>query len=149
MLGPQFLHHRVSLVKPVWNICMMTLKGHFLNLTSGQGHVVTQYDPGRSYGIWVDASWRDKHICAIFISLSSFYQKLLANNRLWPRVTSGDLVGGHWTTTAPVSSRIAWYNMILRKLEWSDAYSRNSILIFPHWLIMGKDTWLPWPQVTE
>ena len=86
---------------------------------------MTQYDPGRSYCIWADAYWPDKHICAIFISLSSFYQKLLANNRLWPRVTSGDLVGGHWTTTAPGSSRIAWYNMILRKLEWSDAYSRN------------------------
>jgi len=100
-------------------------KGHFCNLTSGQGHVMTQYDLGRSYCLWVDASWRGKYIGAIFIFLSSLYQKLLAKNRLWPRVTSVDLVGGHWTITAPGSSRIASYDMILRKLEWSDMYSRN------------------------
>jgi len=87
---------------------------------------VTQYDQGRSYCIWFDASWRDKHIFVSFSflylhSIKSYWQK----KRLWPRVTSGDLVGGHWKTTAPGSSRIAWYNMILRKLEWSDAYSPN------------------------
>jgi len=45
-----------------------------------------------------------------------------------PSVTPCDLrwpCGGHWTITAPGSSRIARCNMMLRKLEWSDTYSRN------------------------
>jgi len=33
--------------------------------------------------------------------------------------------GGHWATNTPGPSRIASYDMILRKLEWSDMYSRN------------------------
>ena len=36
------LHHRGSLVKMRRSIYMMTLKGQFQNLTSGQGHMVTQ-----------------------------------------------------------------------------------------------------------
>jgi len=124
-LGQNKWYHRVSLVNSVRTIYLMTLKGHFQNLTSGQGHVVTQYDPGGSNFIWVDAYWRGKHIGAIFSSLSSLYQKLLAKNLCDPVVTSGDLVGGHWTTTAHGSSRIASYDMILRKLEWSDMYSWN------------------------
>jgi len=58
-----------------------------------------------------------------FIYLHSI--KTYSKKRLWPRLTWVDLVGGHWTTTAPGSSIIFWYNMILRKLEWSEAYSRN------------------------
>ena len=114
-----------SLVNAVRNMYLMTLKGNFRNLTSGQGHVVTQYDQGGSNFTWVDAYWRGKHIGAIFSSVSSLYQKLLATNLCDPVVTSGDLVGGQWTTTANGSSRIASYDMILRKLESSDVYSRN------------------------
>jgi len=75
---------------------LMTLKGHFQNLTSIQGHGQGQGHSGRSNCIWIDASGRDKDIGAIFISLSSLYQKLLATNLCDPVVTSGDLVGGHW-----------------------------------------------------
>jgi len=104
---------------------LMTLKGHFLNLTSRQGHGQGQVHSNRSNCIWIEASRQGKHIGAIFISLSLFYQKLLAKNICDPVATSGDLVGGQWTTTANGSSRIASYDMILRKLESSDVYSRN------------------------
>ena len=42
MIEQLFLHHRVCLVKTYLNMYSMTLKDQGQNLTSSQGHVVTQ-----------------------------------------------------------------------------------------------------------
>ena len=42
MIEQWFWHHRVCLVKTHRNLYSMTLKGQGQNLTSGQGHVLTQ-----------------------------------------------------------------------------------------------------------
>ena len=63
--------------------------------------------------------WRHFQFCIFTLS------KVIGKK---PSVTPCDLrwpCGGHWETNTPGSSRIASHDMILRKLEWSDVYSRN------------------------
>ena len=63
--------------------------------------------------------WRHFQFCIFTLS------KVIGKK---PSVTPSDLrwpCGGHWETNTPGSSRIASHDMILRKLEWSDVYSRN------------------------
>ena len=110
----KFWQHRVPLVKTRRNIYILTLKGQFQNLTSGQGHVRSRVGTSRSYCISVDASTQEKHIGTIPSALSLFYQKLEAKNECdpeWPRMTWRR---GHWVKTSYGSSRVAQFKNILR-----------------------------------
>ena len=104
----------------------MTLKGQLQNFTSGQGHVMTQADPNRSYWTSFDAPWCAKHNEPILKSVSLRNQKLLAKKNLRsPWVTSNGLYRGHCSKLAPGSSWMAKGNTILRELRRSDAYLWN------------------------
>jgi hypothetical protein len=145
-----FWHHRVSLVKAVRNIYMMTLKGQFVNLTWGQVRSRSGGDPGRSCCISVDAAGRTKHNGAYFTPLSLFYPQLLIKNcrdLAWPGVT---FLRGHRTTNTPWMSRMAQINMFWLELGRFVEYSRNrKHLNFPPLTYNGEVTKLTWPQVTD
>ena len=77
------------------------------NLTSGQGHVRSHVEPGRSYCMSVDVSMRVKHTGIIPNALSLFYQKLDANkefDRIWPGMACRR---GHFVKTAYGPWRVA------------------------------------------
>ena len=63
--------------------------------------------------------WRHFHFSIFTLS------KVIGNKPLWPRCDLRWPCGRSLAKTAHGSSRIASYDMILRKLEWSDMYSRN------------------------
>ena len=67
--------------------CMLTLKCHSHNLTSGQRHVRSRDDPSWLCCISVDASVREKHIGIIPSALALLSQKLEIKTSL----TSSDL----------------------------------------------------------
>ena len=77
-IGEWFGHHCVPLVKPDRLICFLTSKGQLVNLTPGQLRSRSQSDLSRSCCISEDASWWDKHFGTFPMSVSLFYQKLLA-----------------------------------------------------------------------
>ena len=80
MIEQWFWHHRVCLVKTHRKMYSMNLKGQGQNLSSGQGHGVTQIAISRSV-------LKDKHIETTFMSSSSQSQVICKKTL----VTSGDL----------------------------------------------------------
>ena len=133
----KFERHRVSLVKTHRKIYMFTSKGQGQNLTSGQGHGVTQvaYQSKR-----IDETNTLRPLsCLALLNL-----KLSAKNCWWPRVTSDDLRGvtdqhltlGHheWP-----KSTWSWKNCALR-MRW------EGFQYFPHWLIMERSGAWPDPR---
>ena len=90
----RFWYHRVCLVKARRTIHKMTLKGQGQSLTSGQVWPRSRDDRNGSYCISLDSRGQDERTDTNPTSLSLFYQKLLANDGWWPRVTSNDLSRG-------------------------------------------------------
>ena len=100
------LHHRVSLVKARRNMYSMILKGELQNLTTIQGHVITQVDPNRSYCTAFDAPWCVKHNEPIPMSVSLFNQKLLNKKKKTKKtVTLGDL---KWPSPRSLLKTCTW-----------------------------------------
>ena len=83
-------YHRVRLVKARRTIYKMTLKGQVQSSTSGQVRSRSRDDRNGSYCISIDSPGHDKRTDTNPTSLSLF-EKLLANDGWWPRVTSNDL----------------------------------------------------------
>ena len=81
-------YHRFYLVKPVWMIYNMTLKGRFEILRGYKVRSRSRWRWSRSCCISFDPSWRDKDIGIIFMFLSSPSHELLIKKHSWPLMTS-------------------------------------------------------------
>ena len=81
------------------NDLLFDLKRSIWNLTSGQGHVVTQGSRSGSWWVSLEAHWRHEHIGALYLAIASFYRELLPKKvlayiaSLWRHcdVTSSDV----------------------------------------------------------
>ena len=140
-----FYHHCILLFKTRRIMYTMTAQTSWIwNLTSGQGHDLTQIDHDAYHSIRIDER---KAIGAVLKPVSRFYQKLLAKNEWWPLVTS---YGHSWPFED--SPRVFW----ISNLKY-DTNSHNAARIericwqlvggtwhFSRWLIMGRSE--KWPD---
>ena len=95
---------------------MLTLKVHWQNLTSGQGHVMSHVEP---IGHISYQSMQEKQIWTTSSALYPFYKKLETKNEfdlIWPRMTRSR---ERWVKTEYRSSRVAYFKNILRSITRS------------------------------
>ena len=101
------------------------------------------YDPIRSYCIWIDASWWEKHNEITPISLSLLNQKIFANNGWWPQMTFSEVtdenwhLGHHW-----------WLKATPFRVNGSVSMRKRGSWNFAHWQ-HGQVTKLAWSHVTN
>ena len=111
-------HHSIPLKtlssKNHRNICILAPKGQFENLSLGQvkGPDLIN-DPGRSYRISVDASWRDQHSDTSPTALHQFSEELLTKMVSWPSMTSYWLtsVSGHIKICRTILPNVSFVRM--------------------------------------
>ena len=89
MIEQWFWHHRVCLIKTHQNMYSMTLKGQGQNLTSGQGHVVTQVGHIAYLSMRLDERNTMRPLSRLYLFwIKSYSQKTVGDLR-WPQMTFG------------------------------------------------------------
>ena len=89
MIEQWFWHHRVCLIKTHRNMYSMTLKGQGQNLTSGQGHVVTQVGHIAYVSMRLDERNTMRPLSRLYLFwIKSYSQKTVGDLR-WPQMTFG------------------------------------------------------------
>ena len=137
MIEQWFWHHRVCLVTTHRNMYSMTLKSQGQNLTSGQGHVVTQV----GHIAYESKRLNKRNTMRQFLRLYLFWIKsysqktvgeLVTSDDLW-RVTDENCRLGHRWGPKPTPFRVNENVPMRKRGSWN----------FAHWLSIGRSwNWL-------
>ena len=142
MIEQWFWHHRVCLVKTHRNMYSMTLKGQGQNLTSGQGHVVTQVGHIAYVSMRLDERNTMRPLSRLYlIWIKSYSQKSVGDLR-WPQMTFGGspMKTVAWVITEDLSQHYSQW----MKMFWCE---KEVVEILP--IDNRQVTKLTWPQVTN
>ena len=89
MIEQWFWHHRVCLVTTHRNMYSMTLKGQGQNLTSGQGHVVTQVGHIAYVSMRLDERNTMRPLSRLYLFWIKSYSQKTVDDLRWPQMTFG------------------------------------------------------------
>ena len=89
MIEQWFWHHRVCLVKTHRNMYRMTLEGQGQNLTSGQGHVVTQVGHIAYVSMRLDVRNTMRPLSRLYLFWIKSYSQTTVGDLRWPQMTFG------------------------------------------------------------
>ena len=107
-------HHRVCLDKTHRNMYSMTLKGQGQNLTSGQGHVVTQIGHIAYVSMRRDERNTMRPLSRLYLFLIKSYAQKTVDDLRWPQMTFGEspMKSVAWVITEDLSQHHSqWMEM--------------------------------------
>ena len=134
MIEQWFWHHRVCLVKTHRNMYRMTLKDQGQNLTSGQGHVVTQVGHIAYVSMRLDDRNTMRPLSRLYLFwIKSYSQKTVGDLR-WPQMTFGgsSMKTVVWVITEDLSQHHS---------QWMEMFrcEKKVVEIFAHWPWAGHE----------